>query len=174
MRERVVLVLCALVALTVGVATATADDANAKLCQQGGWQSTAFTQSGATFASQAACVAYAAHGGTIASVVASTAIVRCSNGDPNSHELCWGAITGHGLEPTDFTSPNPSHIAFTILNPDGTTRAQINRPVDARGNASFPPPLGCDPSDDLGVTFYVTATTAAGATITTKTVAVPC
>src|SRR5262245_1573267 len=63
----VLLVLCAVFALTVGVATANAgggNSADAKLCQKGGWQSL-FTATGGSFASEEACVSYAAQGGTL-------------------------------------------------------------------------------------------------------------
>lgn len=68
MRLKVLFVLCAALALTVGVATATAgnggNSANAKLCQKDGWQ-TLYTSSGATFANQDDCVSYGAEGGTL-------------------------------------------------------------------------------------------------------------
>jgi hypothetical protein len=175
MSKRIVLMLCAVVALTVGVAAAAADDGNsvsAQLCQKGGWQSTAFTQSGGTFASEAQCVAYASHGGTIAAVVVSTALAHCAI-SPDPHVFCWGAITGHGLTPSDFT-PAGNVITITILNANGSTNSVINRPVDANGNAFFGALLGCDPVHDLGQTFSVTTRTAAGATITTQSLAVPC
>jgi hypothetical protein len=175
MSRRLLLVLCAVVALTVGVAAATADNGNsvnAQLCQKGGWQSTAFTQGGGTFGSEAACVAYASHGGTIASVVVSTALVHCAI-NPDPHVFCWGTITGHGLTPSDFT-PTGNVITITILNADGSMNSTINRPVDANGNAFFGARSGCDPVDDLGQTFSVTTRTAAGVTITTQSLAVPC
>src|SRR5262249_56150903 len=68
MRKQIVMALCALFALTVGVAAASADgggnSANAHLCQNGGWQSL-FTSTGGTFANQDQCVSYGAQGGTI-------------------------------------------------------------------------------------------------------------
>ena len=77
----VLLVLCAVFALTVGVATANAGDgnsANAKLCQKGGWQSL-FTATGGSFASEEACVSYAAQGGTLTTVEQQWNTI-CSNG----------------------------------------------------------------------------------------------
>src|SRR6478736_2155841 len=56
-----------LVALSVGVATATAGrgkSANAHLCQKGGWMSLQGSD-GTQYANQGACVRYGAHGGTI-------------------------------------------------------------------------------------------------------------
>ena len=63
---RTLLVLFAALALTVGVATASADDGNsenAKLCQQDGWQDLV-SADGTRFANQGDCVSYAAQGGT--------------------------------------------------------------------------------------------------------------
>jgi len=175
MSRWLLLVLCAVLALTVGVASATADggnSVNAQLCQKGGWQSTAFTESGGTFGSEAECVAYAAHGGTIASIMVSTALAHCAI-SPDPHVFCWGTITGHGLQPSDFT-PTGNVITITILNPDGSTNSLINRPVDTNGNAFFGALFGCDPVNDLGQTFFVTTRTAAGATLTTQSLPVPC
>jgi hypothetical protein len=68
MRMRIVLVLCAVFAVTVGVATANADkggnSANAKLCQKGGWVDQQGFD-GTQFTSEEQCVAFAAAGGTI-------------------------------------------------------------------------------------------------------------
>jgi hypothetical protein len=65
---RVVLVLCAVCALTFGVAAASAgkggNSANAKLCQKGGWMGLVGSD-GTTFANEEACVAFGAHGGTL-------------------------------------------------------------------------------------------------------------
>jgi hypothetical protein len=66
-RMRIVLLLCAVFALMVGVATATAgggNSANAKKCQNGGWQ-TLVRSDGTSFTSEGACVSYAARGGTL-------------------------------------------------------------------------------------------------------------
>jgi hypothetical protein len=64
-RLRVVLVLCALLALSVGVPAATAGDGNseaAKACHQGGWQDLERAD-GTLFKNQGECVSYAAQGG---------------------------------------------------------------------------------------------------------------
>jgi len=66
MRLRVVVVLCALLALTVGAATATAGGGNsaaAKACKKGGWKKLVRSD-GSSFKNQGACVSYAAKGGT--------------------------------------------------------------------------------------------------------------
>ena len=53
-------------AMTAGSAVAAkgGNSANAHLCQNGGWQ-TLVTPTGGTFADEAACVSYGAHGGTV-------------------------------------------------------------------------------------------------------------
>jgi hypothetical protein len=67
MRLRMLLVLCAAVALSAGVASATAgggNSANAKKCQKGGWK-TLVRADHTAFKNQGDCVSYAAKGGTL-------------------------------------------------------------------------------------------------------------
>src|SRR5262249_57028830 len=69
MKLRTLLVVCAALALTVGVATASAgggpgDAANAKQCRKGGWQHL-YRSDGSTFKKQDECVSYAKRGGTL-------------------------------------------------------------------------------------------------------------
>ena len=68
MTMRIALVICAALALTVGVATASGgnggNSANAKTCQKGGWMLHT-TASGASFVNQSDCVSYAAGGGAL-------------------------------------------------------------------------------------------------------------
>jgi hypothetical protein len=67
MKLRKTLVLCAVLALSVGVATAIGGNStNAKLCQKNGWKTAVYRADGSAFASQDACVSYAANGGTFA------------------------------------------------------------------------------------------------------------
>jgi hypothetical protein len=66
-RTRLVSVLFALFALTVGIATATAGNGSAplkKLCFQGGWQ-TVYGTDGTIFTGQRDCVSYVTDGGTL-------------------------------------------------------------------------------------------------------------
>jgi hypothetical protein len=68
------LVLCVVLALAVGFATATAgggNSANAKLCQKGGWQNWVRTD-GSAFKNQGSCVSYAAQGGTLVAAAPTT------------------------------------------------------------------------------------------------------
>jgi hypothetical protein len=67
MKMRLILVLCAGLALTVGMTTASAGGGNsdaAKACQQGGWQNLA-REDGTEFENTGDCVSYAAQGGTL-------------------------------------------------------------------------------------------------------------
>jgi hypothetical protein len=68
MRMRLILVLCAGLALTVGIATATANGPGnsdaAKACQKGGWQELV-REDGTEFMNTGDCVSYAAQGGML-------------------------------------------------------------------------------------------------------------
>ena len=67
LRMRLLLVLCAGLALTVGSATSTAGGGNsdaAKACQKGGWQNLV-REDGSVFKNTGDCVSYAAQGGTL-------------------------------------------------------------------------------------------------------------
>jgi hypothetical protein len=69
MKRRTTLLLCAALALTAGVATATAGDggksANAKLCQKGGYRLLIRSEDRSSFTNEEACVSYGAQGGTL-------------------------------------------------------------------------------------------------------------
>lgn len=78
MRMRILLLCCAALALTVGVATATAgNSATAKLCQKGGWM-TVQGSDGTKFASETACVSYGAHGGSLVAIPPSPPTITVS------------------------------------------------------------------------------------------------
>jgi hypothetical protein len=76
--------LCAVFALTVGVATATAGNGGSpekKLCSQGGWQ-TEYGTDGTTFTSQKDCTSFVANGGTLTTtppVVRFGSLIDCEN-----------------------------------------------------------------------------------------------
>jgi hypothetical protein len=68
MKFRLAVVVFSVVALAVGVASATAgggNSANAKQCQKNGWMSL-IRSDGTSFTSEEDCVSYAAQGGTLA------------------------------------------------------------------------------------------------------------
>ena len=75
MKMRLMLVLCAGLALTVGIATASAADGgnsdNAKLCQQGGWEDL-LREDGTPFKNVGDCLSYAAQGGELSLSAAAT------------------------------------------------------------------------------------------------------
>jgi len=99
MKLRMVLPLLGVLALMLGVATATAgkggNSANAKLCYKGGWQ-TLVRGDGSSFASQDECVSYAAQGGTLQPKPTST----CTAGSENFSGFTAGAP---GDTPTTFS-----------------------------------------------------------------------
>lgn len=63
-RLRPMLVLCAVLALSIGVATASGGNYYSKLCQKGGWQFLT-KANGSPFSSEAECVYYAKNGATV-------------------------------------------------------------------------------------------------------------
>lgn len=81
-RMRPVFVLCAALALTVGVATATAGGGNsdhAKLCQKDGWQNWVRADL-SPFENTGGCVSYAARGGTLTAKSAAQAACEALDG----------------------------------------------------------------------------------------------
>ena len=120
MKMRLVLVLCLMSALTVGVATATAgggNSANAKLCQKGGWQ-ILFQSTGGGFASEDACVAYGAQGGTISTTN--------PNPYPASNADCTAIGGTFSTDPSTDHSGNPGTFLWScngvaLLIPQFTT-----------------------------------------------------
>jgi hypothetical protein len=96
MRTRMVLALCAALALTVGVTTATAgggNSGNAKACQKGGWQNL-HPAGGGSFKNEGDCVSYLAHGG------------GTFTGDPQ-----------HDCEAVGGTFSTDQSTSFIVLNP---------------------------------------------------------
>jgi len=79
------LVLPALLAISIGVATATAgggNSANAKLCQKDGWINQQGSD-GTQFTSEEQCVAFGAHGGTLAPAPATVSISFTTTSNPD-------------------------------------------------------------------------------------------
>jgi hypothetical protein len=65
MKVRLMLVVCVVLALTVGISTASGGNSDAaKACQKGGWQHL-YRSGGTGFKNQGDCVSYAAQGGTL-------------------------------------------------------------------------------------------------------------
>lgn len=104
LKMRVALLLCAVFAMSVGVASATADhgnggnSANAKLCQKGGWMSL-FRQDGSPFASEEDCVSYAAQGGTL-STTGAGCVVTATSGCLTFDNVVLPSLDGSGATVT--------------------------------------------------------------------------
>lgn len=81
MKSKIVLLLTAICAFGISASVASADaggnSVNAKLCQKNGWQNL-YTSTGATFAGQDACVAYAAQGGQLLTTPPVTSAQACA------------------------------------------------------------------------------------------------
>jgi hypothetical protein len=107
--KRTALALCAVLALVVGVATATAagnSDA-AHACQQGGWQNLV-RQDGTGFLNTGDCVSYAAQGGVLnpkPAPVVSTA--GSENFSAFGLEATPARFSGGTIDPSDY-APAPS------------------------------------------------------------------
>jgi hypothetical protein len=123
---------CAAIALTAGIATATAgggNSANTKQCQKGGWQ-TLVTSTGATFTSEDQCTSYAARGG----VVLPASQAPCLNGG-------WQAPaqrdngTGFGSEAdcTAYTAGNGVVYKPTLTALPSTVKENENIAISASG-----------------------------------------
>jgi len=122
---RVVLMLCAVVGLTVGIATANAgnrgNSANAKACQEGGWQ-TLLRSDGSSFVNQGECVSYGSHGGVLTSRTKSQLDCEAFGGtfstDPTTDQIGLGDRLGAVVwtcnnATTNLTVPNENIALFT-------------------------------------------------------------
>ena len=100
-------IACAVIALTVGIATATAgggNSANAKKCQKDGWQ-TLVTSTGQTFANEEACTSYGARGGVLYPLPQAPCLnggwqapAQRSDGTPfGSQSDCISYVSGNGV-----------------------------------------------------------------------------
>jgi hypothetical protein len=108
---------------------------SAKACSNGGWQNLV-TSSGATFANQDACVAYAAHGGALAPKVAATLVISPDSPQTATFDnpVCGPyTATGSGLKPDSF-------VYFTYL--DGTLDPQTVGRVASDGTVVAPTSVG--------------------------------
>jgi hypothetical protein len=129
---RLVLALCAVFALTVGVAAATADQggnsANAQACQQGGWMNLQGSD-GTQFANQGQCVSFGAQGGTIVPIPPSVVTVSVT---PNA-TLGFCNVTAN----LSHFAPNTAYtLAVTVgFLPSGTI-FDFHPTTDSSGAAS--------------------------------------
>jgi hypothetical protein len=111
-------VVCAAIALTNGLATATAgggNSANAKKCQKDGWQ-TLVTSTGVTFTSEEQCTSYAAQGGAVYSATPCLnsgwqAPAQRSDGSAFGSEAdCITYVTGNGIVYKPILKAEPSVV----------------------------------------------------------------
>jgi hypothetical protein len=132
---RILMACCAALALTVGVATATAGGGNseaAKACQKGGWQNFIRSEDGSSFKNQGDCVSYAAKGGTLTPKTAQQRDCESFGGEfvagPASESVLWScrwSNTGLAdyepkkdtLQADCFATPNSFTFAFNNALP---------------------------------------------------------
>lgn len=133
----------ALIALAVGLATATAgggNSANAKRCQKNGWQ-TLVTSTGATFANEESCTSYGAGGGVFYPLSSAPCLnggwqapAQRSDGTAFSSQADCIAYTGAGgtvykpsLIATPSTVKENENIAFSVsgFHPNSTGQLTI-------------------------------------------------
>lgn len=153
-------VLAALMLAGGAAAANGGNSANAKLCQQGGWE-TLTRSDGSSFANTGACVSYAARGGEFGggSSEPTWTLVVSACSAPLAGFTCANA-TGSGLQPG---------TAVTLLA-DGFFAGSAN--VDGAGNVSVPTSYQtCDPGS---VDWHATGTAADGTPVTSETVPIAC
>jgi hypothetical protein len=171
--KRLTFVVAALASLTLlgtsGTAWATpappgpGNSAAAHACQNGGWQNVV-TSTGATFANQDECVAYAAHGGALAPKPTASLVMQFQNCTPSTTDAgrnnCYVAITGAGLQPNGL-------LAYCRVTEGFCVEPSI--PISSDGTANIVGSDLCVP----GNLYDVTGPTASGGTITSQPVACP-
>jgi hypothetical protein len=116
-RAAVFAVAAAMAIPVLGIATpagAAGNSDNAKLCQQGGWQSLQ-TDNGGTFANQGACVSYGAQGGQIFAPKA-TITVLVNTG--NSYGVRIEFTGFHPNAPAPLIQADTGLVSLTHINTD--------------------------------------------------------
>jgi hypothetical protein len=115
-------------ALTVGLATATAgsggNSANAKRCQKGGWR-TLYTLDGRAFASEEACVSYAAQGNTLSTKPKSQIDCELADGTYLTGYGGWGCGNYLSTAGVDLAGDCLAEVPgghYTVGNPDAGTQ----------------------------------------------------
>jgi hypothetical protein len=131
------LVLCAALALTVCVTTATAEggnSGNAKLCQNGGWQHW-LRSDGTSFKNQGDCVSYATQGGTLTSP--STSCKKTSYGDFLTQGPINTSPNGHFYDTRDG-SCSSLRVEGTLVQASSSSAADaICAPLIAARGATY-------------------------------------
>jgi hypothetical protein len=108
-RLRTALVLCAVLALTVGVATATAGEGNPpkhqkQLCKEGGWQHWVRAEDHSPFQSKHDCYSYIHQGGTLS--LTSKALCESFGGTFSTGALVplWACNGWTAVDVADFSN----------------------------------------------------------------------
>lgn len=179
MRIRMVVALCAVLALAAGVATARAgnggNSADAKKCQKGGWKS--LVRSDRTpFANEGDCVSYAAKGGTLVGLPDLILDVTCTPATPatfNGSASCTFKVKNIGGSPVSGTIKLQATVdIFTSLAslPIGTFLTQFVSSSDCgSGSAASTPSPSVDSTRFTGsavLSCVVNAPLAPGSTST--------
>ena len=157
MRTRIVLFLCAALALTVGVATATAggNSPNAKLCQKNGWMNYQGSD-GTQFTSEEQCVAFAAQG--VGSIVP----------PPPTVDLGLSFVTPSTLPGPSLASPSGDVVLHNYSATGETYSVSIDfhsaswQVKPGAGSSCFNMPT----SDGFDHSWLCSGTIAAGASVT--------
>jgi len=168
--------VCAVFALSVGVATAAGSNStNAKLCYKNGWQ-TLYRTDGSPFANQDACVSYAAHGGTfVAATLTVVVVADTTDGTGNAAQdfafSLSGGSSGQNFSldddnNTDATLPDNRSFnlpvgSFTVAQngatPAGWTLLDVSCITDVNSSATTSL-AGASATVTLGATAHPTCT----------------
>lgn len=150
MRFRSMLVLCGVLALAVGVSTATAGGGNsaaAHACQKGGWKNLVRSD-GTPFKNQGECVSYAAQGGTLYPLYVFTADLSGANENPPTATSATGSAV---VTWNTATSQMTVDVAFEGLTA-GTLASHIHCCAVPPANAMVATPVPTFPGFPGGVT----------------------
>ena len=152
MKVRLLLGLCAMLVLTVGLATATAGNGEKNPCKNGGWQ-TVFRADGSSFKNQDKCIDYLRMGGKLSAPKIQVGIFF------GGTSVEFANVTGTG-----FLANKP--LTFTVTGLGSLSTLNQSPQVFSDANGAFN--SGTDPSATLtyiqiqcfaaGATLHVTAT----------------
>jgi hypothetical protein len=153
------IVAFALAAPASGIASS--NSADAKLCQQGGWQ----TVGGAdqtVFDNAGECTSYAARGGTVVPLLQIFADQRCVSPSSPPSSVCI-TVTGFGLEPE-------SDAVITLVI-EGEPLV-FTEGADQQGTVTFETSAVCTAgSEEIPIAIFASAVTASGVPLSTGPVA---
>jgi hypothetical protein len=164
MRLRVLVVLSTVLALAVGVSTATAGTGDKNLCKNGGWQ-TVFRADGSSFKNETKCLDYLRTGGKLSVPKIQVGIFFASP----STGFAAAKVTGTGFQANTLITFKVTGPAVNTLN-DG---AQVFSDANGAFNSETDPVTStyififCS---DAGATLHVTATDGVHTGVTSFTI----